>query len=183
MKRRNADAKGTRSHGGWRAGYTLIEMVLYISMVGFFSSLFAVLLHRANQARHETTTMLLDARQLHRFHRDWTEDVHAATEAELLPIDANHVKLRLQLHDGTFVEYLLDLDRIRRHQWSGDALIHQEAYVVDDPLEVEWILEQSDGLLEVKLWEPNTERQPHSLRRQIVARLGSQRRYLEGAFP
>lgn len=171
------------SHRERRAGYSLIEMVLYISLVGLFSPLFAVLLQRAGQAGHDTTMMLLDARQLYRFHRDWTEDVHAALRADLLVDDPDSGTLRLELGDGTVVQYLWDHDRIRRRQWDDETLMHQEAYVLDNPLEVEWVVGRADGLLEVRLWRPIPSGPSHSLHRQIVARIGSQHHFQEGALP
>jgi type II secretory pathway pseudopilin PulG len=159
-----------------RSGYTLLEVLFYVSLISLFSGSFVVVLRGAYQASHDTRAMVERAAQLHRFARDWVRDVHAARSSEAVLDPSGTQRLILQNDGENEIEYQPEVDRIRRVQRQGGEVIHRETYLMGEQVDVQWQREDARPLVEARVWRV-TDDEGRILRRHIAARLAANWRY------
>ena len=166
-------------HPHRHSGYTLLEVSLYVTLVGVLGASFVSVLRGAYRAQQEATTMLHESAQLHRFSQDWVGDIRAARHAEVVRNDSGKERLQLALEGDNTVEYWAAGDVIRRVHRQDDELVHQETYKMGDSTQLEWVLGDSGDFVEARLWRLTLGDASRVPRRQFIARLAANWRFAE----
>jgi hypothetical protein len=162
---------------GRRSGYTLIEVLFYVSLIGLISGSFVAVLRGTYQASQETAGLVLRGAQWHRFARDWVDDVHSARGAEIVREGRRGVRLVLQKDEEVEVVYQGAQDRMERVERRAGEVTHRETYSFGEPVDVQWQTDESLPFLEATAWRGTTGGDERVLFRHVTARLATDWRY------
>ncbi len=129
-----------------RNGYTLVECLVVIALIGTAMTTVAVAMsgmHRAGQRVRAETAVEMD---LQRFAVQLRADAHEALSAEQEDGDddkGSAPTLRLTLRDDETVRYTVGEETVQRERRRGDERVHRETYRLPQAYTAHWELEES----------------------------------------
>ncbi|MCA9157523.1 MAG: prepilin-type N-terminal cleavage/methylation domain-containing protein [Planctomycetales bacterium] len=130
----------TRRDHPIRTGFTLIECVAVITMVGMLLSLSSVLLHRAFEAHRGTLVSYRQLQQVNSWCERLREDASQAIEADC----DNH--LTLTRDDGERIRYSVEQQRLVRSLLRDGKMLNQETCDTWPLAQVTWQVDHSGKL-------------------------------------
>jgi prepilin-type N-terminal cleavage/methylation domain-containing protein len=160
-----------------RAGITLIELMIAITVTGILLALAAGMIHLLLKLDRGGRTASEEASDLARLARDFRADAHASAKAQPAAIAPD--RLRLELEGSRAVEYEVKPDVVARTATDGAKVLKRETYRRPPRTSVRWEIE-ADGprpLAVLVVDRPPDGRDESSYRdRRVVAELGRDRR-------
>jgi prepilin-type N-terminal cleavage/methylation domain-containing protein len=137
---------------GRAAGFTLVEMLLVISLSSILLCTVGVIfhgLHSAQRALGERQTAIDNIARLAEQFRD---DVHAATSAQITPAaesannsESSHDMLKLSQPGQQEIEYATDGNCVTRVMKTGDQVAERESYDLPERCHIKWQLDDLSG--------------------------------------
>lgn len=131
---------GRRDRVGRRPGFTLIECVGVISLVGMLLSLSSVLLHRAFEVHRGALQSFRQLEQVNYWSERWRSDASQAVEAN---IDTD---LSLTRDSGEIVRYSLQEQQLVRSVLREQRLLSQEMCTGWPVVQTTWQVDSSGQL-------------------------------------
>ncbi|HVA45201.1 MAG TPA: prepilin-type N-terminal cleavage/methylation domain-containing protein [Pirellulales bacterium] len=142
-----------------RAGYSLVELLVVISVNSVLMATAAVLLGTLLRTEQQGRQHFERTSAMMRLSQQWRTDVAAARKASLVACTANGEAstaarppdhLRLQGPETRAIEYWPDGDRLRRAEYQDQTVLRREAYTLADLAETEFML-SDDEMVMVRL--------------------------------
>jgi prepilin-type N-terminal cleavage/methylation domain-containing protein len=127
-----------------RAGYTLIEMIVAITMSGAILAVAAGVLHGLLTSDKNGQQHMVRHQSLARLATDFRNDAHAALEADFSK--ASQLEFTLPERDRK-IRYREAPDGLVREEQSGGAVRHREAYRLSEAVKIEFLKESSSPAL------------------------------------
>jgi prepilin-type N-terminal cleavage/methylation domain-containing protein len=169
-----------------RSGYTLIEMLLVITVLGVLSAMGAVLIGLLMSAESRGTEGIVVQTTFSRLGRQLRADVHAAESADVVAVgEVVDGRLNLQLEDGGSVHYIAEEGQIVREFERGNDDKLREEYLFPEGTS-RFVADGAAGVVRLEHLRPyatETETGVEGLQRvplrlmQIEAALGLDRRH------
>jgi len=164
-----------------RRAYSLIEMLVAISMTTVLVGLAAGLIHVALKVDLEARARLAEDAGLARLASTFRDDVRAATAAEARP-DAS---LTLTAPGGTVIEYAIRPGRVARVVREGGQVRRRDGFALPTGASARWERFDDGGrpFIAFASERPAADNRPAWAATRIEAALGSDRRFLAGEEP
>ena len=127
-----------------RSGYTLVEMLVAITLIAFVFGTIGLMMHVAGDANRRIRDEVELERGLGRFAAQLRTDAHqaqSATTKDPAAPQARQSVLSLALPEQRTVEYALASHRVERVVRRGDAVLHRETYPLPASSVARWRLE------------------------------------------
>ncbi len=122
-----------RPRGSDRCGYTLIEMMLVITVIGALSVMGAVLIGLLMSAESRSTEGAVVQSTLSRLGRQLRADAHAAVSADVAAAsDVENARLNLKLADGRSIRYVASEGQIVREVDRESERPAREAFLLPE---------------------------------------------------
>ena len=115
-----------------RRGFSLVEMLSIIGLIGTLLSLSAATLHRAYQVHHAALDNFRQLEQLNFWCQRWRDDVHQAVAYRLQP------QLELRLTEEREVHYHLEQGQLVRSAFRDSQRVTRETLSGTTFLAVQW---------------------------------------------
>lgn len=148
---------------GGRGGYSLVEMLVMMTIVSFVLTSVGIALHSLFRTDRNLRNHIVQDTVLARLSLQLRRDAHRSAAAELVEGDRGASRLTFSMSDGEIVAYSTESQRIVRVASRGEDVLHREVYALPDRSQVRWELE--------------TQRNPPLLALEIVHSTGA----IEGA--
>jgi len=149
-------------------GFTLVELLLVLSVGGLLTTLAICGLERAMTFDSATRSKLDQARGLNQLCDQFRYDVHLATEPIVASADGAMVVL-----SGSLVKYSIELDRIDRTEVMSDGSTRYEAYRLGENLVFEFATTNKPELAILSVrFNTGLRHAPSRFERMIVAAIG-----------
>lgn len=116
-----------------RRGFTLMEMLLVITVIGALSAMGAVLIGLLMSAESRGTEGVVVQTTFSRLGRQLRADAHAAVAADVIASgDAADAQLNLQRADGRGIRYIVNKDEVVREADRGSESPSRETYLLPE---------------------------------------------------
>ncbi len=115
-----------------RRAFTLIEMLVSISVGSVLMGLALGMVHRTMRAESTARTNAQVERTAARLSRQFRHDIHQAQSISLDGQQTDTPSLRLMLSDQRPVTYQIERGRVLREQQQGDEQTHREVFSFPD---------------------------------------------------
>jgi prepilin-type N-terminal cleavage/methylation domain-containing protein len=136
---------------GQTAGFTLVEMLLVISLSSIVLCTVGVIFHGLRSAQRALGEHQTAIDNIARLAEQFRADVHAAASAEITPAaesgdsESPHDMLKLSQPRETNIEYAVDDNCVNRVVKSGDQITQRESYALPERCQVRWQLDDWSG--------------------------------------
>lgn len=137
-----------------RSGYSLVECLVAIALIGATMTTVAVAMSGMQRASQRVRGEIASEMELQRFAVQLRADTHAALSAVEETEEnggAAARSIRLALSDEKSVQYSLEAGCIQRVQRRGDELLHRETYRLPEMYSAHWELEKNGSASMVSL--------------------------------
>jgi prepilin-type N-terminal cleavage/methylation domain-containing protein len=121
-----------------RRGYTLVELLVVISIVTVALTSVAVALHSLFQVDKQLRQELADAATLTRLAARLRSDAHGAEKAELMAGQTGTGGAAFTAQDGRRIEYREESRRLVRTARRGDNVEHRDVFALPDHASAAW---------------------------------------------
>jgi prepilin-type N-terminal cleavage/methylation domain-containing protein len=160
--------------GRGRMGYSLVEMLVVISVMAVLASCTAVALHGMYRADRAARRELEASASISRLAARLRTDAHAAASAEV-----NEGLLTLKLGEAGSVSYELAAGRVERLVRQDDKIEHRDAFRLAVDAAGQWHVAKQEGATFVSLQLERSEGKPS----RIDAQVGRARRFESAGEP
>jgi hypothetical protein len=130
-----------------RHGYSLVECLVMIALIGAVLNTLVVMLYGLHRADRRWRSAWSDARSFDQFVDRWREDVHAAQAAMAVEAEAQATpgrrRLELSLAQGRRIEYALGNDEVVRIVRAAGGEQHRESFLFALPGDAGWRIDSS----------------------------------------
>ncbi|HWB07676.1 MAG TPA: prepilin-type N-terminal cleavage/methylation domain-containing protein [Pirellulales bacterium] len=138
-----------------RTGYTLVELIVVISINAVLMAVGASVLGTLLRTEHQGRCHFDRASGLVRLADQWRSDVAASETGAVVPAAAalagaksqpaapQTSALRLQSAPDHKIEFFRDGDRLRRIEYQGPAVVRREAYLLSDLVDADFSVSES----------------------------------------
>src|SRR5262249_26975667 len=123
---------------GRTAGFTLVEMLLVISLSSIVLCTIGVIFHGLRSAQRALGEHQTAIDNIARLAEQFRADVHAAASAEITPVaessdnESPHDMLKLSQAGEKDIEYAADGNCVNRVAKSGDQITQRESYALPE---------------------------------------------------
>lgn len=154
-----------------RRGYSLVEMLVAMSLLGAALASVTFSLYVLLQSEHSLRGDLIRDRSLTRFTTQLRFDAHGAADATVVDQEASR-DLTLVLPDQRTIHYRLGRDRIDREVRLADAVAHRETYRLPGTVTGRWSITEAGPPMITLMLELRQSRKPITQSHRILAARG-----------
>lgn len=166
-----------------RPGHTLLEILIWLTLVSTLISFASVLLHQTYRAERRTRQSIAIAREARRLARLWSDDVHAAVRVTTIARSKSEPpKCEMHRADGTLVRYAWIAPYLTRESIEPNGSRRQEAFLLATTAQsaedvVVWNVDDADARVVLEI--PITVQADAPLQREVVeATIGTDYRFV-----
>lgn len=125
--------------GSNRSAFTLVEMLVVITVFAFLLASVAVAMGALFRAQGDLQDELAQAHAATRLASQLRADAHLAASGQVAE-DGETTSVRLQMADGTAVNYVTESRRVVRSHLQDDVQVHREVFSFLEGTTIAWEL-------------------------------------------
>lgn len=137
-----------------RAGYSLIELLVVLTLLGFVLGAVTVSLHGFQRAQFKAREEFDRRSAIDQFVERFRTDAHSARSAEIVSggNETGRTLLRFVQTDSSSVEYSLLGQSLLRTRFEGGSPVQQDSFALESDSETRFDIDSSDQGTLVTVW-------------------------------